>query len=191
MIVRSLGAESQALEPPATHRRGADDLLPIVYERLCQIAKGRLADESCDHSLQTLDLVHETYLRLAGGTRQWTHEGQFVASACDMMRRILVDRARKRHRIKRGGKMCRVPLVEGATAIGSRSAEVLIVDDLFDELHRRHPREADVVRLHYFGGLTISEAGRALGIPSSTAHRYWAFARAWLRRAFSEEVESS
>lgn len=182
MTAASHGSESRP--PPAS---GIDDLVPQVYERLCRLARRQLRFESADHSHQTVDLVHEAYLRLANAGCQWNGEGHFLAAATEAMRRILVDRARRKHRQKRGGHLARVELDDATAAAEAFSEEVLLVDDLLDTFAALHPQEAQLAKLHYFGGLTVSEAGRALGIPSSTAHRYWSFARAWLHEALKPD----
>jgi RNA polymerase sigma factor (TIGR02999 family) len=161
----------------------ADELLPVVYEQLRRLAHRQLADESPGQSLQTADLVHEAYLRLVGSDQRWQGRGHFLGAAAEAMRRILVERARKKRRIKHGGRSLRVELTEAALQLSPSPEEVITVSDLLDLLGRDHPLEAQIVKLHYFAGLNISEAGRALGVSSSTAHRHWMFARAWLHEA--------
>jgi RNA polymerase sigma factor (TIGR02999 family) len=163
--------------------RAADELAPIVYEQLRQLAHRELANETPGHSLQTADLVHEAYLRLVGTDQEWQNRGHFLAAAAEAMRRILVDHARKKRSIKRGGKLSRVELNDAAAQLSPAPDEIIMVSDLLDTLGREHPLEAQLVKLQYFAGLSISAAGRALGISSSTAHRHWTFARAWLHEA--------
>jgi RNA polymerase sigma factor (TIGR02999 family) len=162
---------------------GADELLPIVYDQLRRLAHRQLADEAPGHSLQTADLVHEAYLRLVGSDQTWQGRGHFLAASAEAMRRILVERARKKRRIKHGGRLLRVELGDAATRLGSAPEEVILVSDLLDSLATEHPLEAQIVKLHYFGGLNISETGEALGVSSSTAYNRWRFARAWLHQA--------
>ena len=163
--------------------QAADELVPIVYEQLRRLAHQQLADEDPGHSLQTADLVHEAYLRLVGSDQEWEGRGHFFAAAAEAMRRILVERARKRRRFKHGGHFARVELTDAAISSGPSPEEVITVSDLLESLANEHPIEAQIVKLHYFAGLNISEAGRALGVSSSTAHRHWTFARAWLHKA--------
>jgi RNA polymerase sigma factor (TIGR02999 family) len=167
--------------------KAADELLPIVYGQLRLLARRQLALEASGQSLQSADLVHEAYLRLIGSQQEWYGRGHFLVAAAEAMRRILVERARKKRRIKHGGRFARVELNDAAARIGPAPDEVIMVSDLLDSLADEHPLEAQVVKLHYFAGLNISEAGRALGLSSSTAHRHWTFARAWLREALHSE----
>jgi RNA polymerase sigma factor (TIGR02999 family) len=169
--------------------QAADELVPIVYEQLRRQAHKQLATEAPELSLQTTDLVHEAYLRLVGSDQEWEGRGHFFAAAAEAMRRILVERARKRRRIKHGGRLARVDLSDAALSAGPSPDEVIMVSDLLESLANEHPLEAQIVKLHYFAGLNISEAGRALGISSSTAHRHWTFARAWLHEAIRAEEE--
>jgi RNA polymerase sigma factor (TIGR02999 family) len=167
--------------------QAADALLPIVYNELRRLARRQLANEAPGQSLQSADLVHEAYLRLVGSDQQWQGRGHFMAAAAEAMRRILVERARRKRRIKHGGQFARVELSDAAMRLGPSPDEVIVVSDLLDSLGNEHPLEAQIVKLHYFAGLSISEAGRAMGLSSSTAHRYWTFARAWLHEALRSE----
>ncbi|MEX2141791.1 MAG: ECF-type sigma factor [Pirellulales bacterium] len=171
--------------------RAADELLPIVYNQLRRLAHRKLAREAPGQSLQTADLVHEAYLRLVGSDQHWQGRGYFFAAAAEAMRRILVERARKKRRIKHGGKYARIELSDAAAPPGPSPDEVIAVSELLESLADEHPLEAQIVKLHYFAGLNISEAGRALGISSSTAHRHWTFARAWLHEAIGAEEDES
>jgi RNA polymerase sigma factor (TIGR02999 family) len=161
----------------------ADELLPIVYDQLRRLAHNQLAHEAPGQSLETSDLVHEAYLRLVGGDQMWQGRGHFLAAAAEAMRRILVERARMKQRIRHGGAFKRVDLTDAAARLSPAPEEVIMVSDLLDSLAAAHPDEAQIVKLHYFAGLNISEAGRALGLSSSTAHRHWTYARAWLFEA--------
>jgi RNA polymerase sigma factor (TIGR02999 family) len=167
--------------------RAADELLPIVYEQLRVLARKQLALEASGQSLQSADLVHEAYLRLVGSNQEWHGRGHFLAASAEAMRRILVERARKKQRIKHGGRCARVELNDAAERLGPAPDEVIMVSDLLDSLASQHALEAQIVKLHYFAGLNISEAGRAVGLSSSAAHRHWTFARAWLREAIQDE----
>jgi RNA polymerase sigma factor (TIGR02999 family) len=167
--------------------QAADALLPIVYNELRRLARRQLSNEAPGQSLQSADLVHEAYLRLVGSNQEWQGRGHFFAAAAESMRRILVERARRKRRLKHGGQFARVELSDAATRMGPAPDEVIMVSDLLDSPGNEFPLEAQIVKLHYFAGLSISEAGRLLGLPSSTAHRYWTFARAWLHEALWDE----
>jgi len=167
--------------------RAVDELLPIVYNELRHLASQQLANEAPGQSLQTSDLVHDAYLRLVGSNQQWKGRGHFLGAAAEAMRRILVERARKKSRIKHGGRLARVQLSEGTPSAEPPADEVIIVSDLLETLNKIHPLEAQIVKLNYFAGLSISEAGGALGISTTTAYRGWTFARAWLHEAIQGE----
>jgi RNA polymerase sigma factor (TIGR02999 family) len=167
--------------------QAAEALLPIVYDQLRSLARRQLASEAAGQSLQSADLVHEAYLRLVGSDQQWQGRGHFLAAAAEAMRRILVDRARRKRSIKRGGKFFRVELDDAVARLGPAPDEIIIVNDLLDALANQHPLEAQLVKLQYFAGLSVSEAGRALGLSSSAAHRHWTFARAWLHEAMKDQ----
>lgn len=162
--------------------QSAEVLLPIVYDQLRSLASRRLANDPAGHSLETTELVHEAYLRLLGGDQPWDGSRHFFAAAAEAMRRILVERARKKMRLKHGAEFKRIDLSD-PPANGPTVDEVLTVHELLDKLAADHPVEAELVKLHYFAGLNLTEAGEILGVSSSTAHRYWKFARSWLRAA--------
>jgi RNA polymerase sigma factor (TIGR02999 family) len=166
---------------------GAEELLPIVYEQLRRLAHRQLAHEAPGLSLQTADLVHEAYLRLVGSDQQWQGRGHFLAAAAEAMRRILVERARKKRRIKHGGRHFRVELTDAAARLGPAPEEVILVSDLLEALAREHPIDAQIVKLHYFAGLSITEAGEAIGVSSGTAYKRFRFARAWLHAAARDD----
>jgi RNA polymerase sigma factor (TIGR02999 family) len=172
-------------------QQAIDELLPIVYKDLRRLASRLLASEAPGHSLQTTDLAHDAYLRLAGSNQDWHGLNYFLAAAAEAMRRILVERARNRRLIKRGGRFTRVALSDLTVSPEPTPDEVIMISDLLDALGRTHALEAQIVKLHYFAGLSISEAGSALGLSSSTAHRYWSFARAWLHESIHGEESVS
>ena len=165
----------------------AAQLLPLVYAQLRDLAARHMRHERPDQTLQATALVHEAYLRLAGGGRrqqQWDGRWHFFAAAAEAMRRILVENARARGRLKRGGALRRVSL-EGAEpgaalTVDDPPDELLQLDEALDELARRHPDKAKLVTLRYFAGLTIEQAAQAMGVSVPTVNRHWAFARAWL-----------
>ena len=171
--------------------RATDELLPIVYNELRRLAGKQLASETPGQSLQSADLVHEAYLRLLGANQDWDGRGHFFAAAAEAMRRILVERARKKRRIKHGGQFARIDLSDELALSGPSPDEVIMVSELLESLAKQHARAAQIVKLHYFAGLNISEAARALGITTSMAHRQWNFARAWLHEAIRGEAAGS
>jgi len=162
----------------------AEQLLPLVYDELRRLAAQRLANEKPGQSLEATALVHEAYLRLTNGEQEenWNSRGHFFAAAAEAMRRILVEHARKKARIKRGGDRQRLDLDSLQLAVPELGEELLALDEALTELARKHPDNAALVQLRYFAGLTVEEAARSLGISSSTADRHWTFARAWLFR---------
>ena len=156
-----------------------DRLLPFIYEELRRRAGGRLRRERPDHSLKPSDLVHETYLRLCDQNAAWQNREQFFAVASRLMRRILVDHARARRTAKRGGGL-RVTLVDGLAAEKPFEPDVLDIDAALEELAALDERQASLVELRFFGGLTLDQAVAALGISRATGKRDWAMAKGWL-----------
>jgi RNA polymerase sigma factor (TIGR02999 family) len=167
-------------------------LLPLVYDELRRLAAQRLARERPGHSLQPTALVHEAYLRLVGGDEavDWSGRGHFYAAAAEAMRRILVESARRRRSLKRGGDAHRVDLDSDLLAAAEPREDLLALDEALDRLAATNKPAADLVQLRYFGGLTLPEAAEALGMAPRTAGRLWAYARAWLRREM-EGLEKS
>lgn len=160
-----------------------DHLLPVVYDELRVIATARLRGEDPGHTLQTTALVHEAYLRLIGGEGPWSNRAHFFHAAAEAMRRILIEYARRRVRVKRGGGRVRVDLDEAHVAEWPDPDELLAVDEAIRRLDEVDGRAADVVRLRYFVGLSVEETARALDLSERTVMREWAFAKAWLRDA--------
>ena len=171
----------------AGDRRAAAELLPLVYEQLRALAGRKMRHEGADQTLQATALVHEAYLRLVDTSKVqlWQSRWHFFAAAAESMRRILVDNARRRGRIKRGGEMNRVDLDKVELTVNDPPDELIALDEALTELALQHPEKAQLVNLRYFGGLTHEEAARALGVSISTADRNWAYARAWLYRHMS------
>jgi RNA polymerase sigma factor (TIGR02999 family) len=159
----------------------AEQLLPVVYDELRKLAAQKLAQEQPGQTLQATALVHEAYLRLVGGAAPGSYQGRchFFAAAATAMRRILIDRARHRRAEKRGGGRRRHGLDDLAAV--APDEELLALDEALHQLATRDPVKARLVELRYFAGLTGEQAAEALGISPSTADRYWAYARAWLR----------
>ncbi|SPE33260.1 RNA polymerase, sigma subunit, ECF family [Candidatus Sulfopaludibacter sp. SbA6] len=164
-------------------------LVPLVYNELRRLAGRYMQDERTGHTLQPTALVHEAFLRLAGQDRaNWRNRAQFMGIAGQLMRRILVDHARKRHAAKRGGTL--VTLDEGVGNPHSTAAqpeEILAVDEALARLDRLDPQQARVVELRYFGGLSAEETAEAMGMSQRTVEREWATAKAWLRAQLAGE----
>jgi RNA polymerase sigma factor (TIGR02999 family) len=167
----------------------AAQLLPLVYDELRRLAADKLAQERPGQTLQATALVHEAYLRLVGADSapHWDSRGHFFAAAAEAMRRILINHARDKGRRKRGGGWRRLDLDHIAVADEAAGEETLAVDEALQRLEQRNKPCADLVKLRFFAGLTMEEAAAALGIAPRTAHRYWAFARAWLYDALSPD----
>jgi RNA polymerase sigma factor (TIGR02999 family) len=163
----------------------ANDLLPLVYEQLRSIARRQMADERAGHTLDATALVHEAYLRLMHDrTVGWAGRAQFFCAAAEAMRRILVEHARSRNRLKRGGGIPRrrVPLSVLELATEHDPAQILALDDAVRRLEEQSPDLAAVVRLRFFAGLSIEETAEALGMSARSVKRDWSYARAWLFR---------
>lgn len=157
------------------------ELLPLVYEELRKLAACRMAQEAPGNTLQPTALVHEAWLRIAGKQDQhWNSRNHFFMAAAEAMRRILVERARQKSRLKRGGDQQRVPLEELDLAVNADSETLLLVDEALERLKAADPVKARLVELRFFTGLSLEEAGQVLGVSTPTAKRYWAYARAWL-----------
>ena len=178
--------------PAPGEAKPARELLPMVYDELRRLAAQRLARESPGQTLQATALVHEAYLRLVGGDpdRPWDGRGHFFAAAAEAMRRILVENARRRHRLKRGGRRARVDLDDAQPAAPETDDDLLALDEALEKLAAKDPAKAQLVQLRVFAGLTLAEAAGILGISTSTADRYWAYARAWLRVEISSGDET-
>jgi RNA polymerase sigma factor (TIGR02999 family) len=163
-------------------------LLPLVYDELRILAAHRLTQERPGQTLQATALVHEAFLRLvdAEQAQHWDSRGHFFAAAAEAMRRILVDQARKKRSLRRGGSAKRLALQQIEPAVISPDADLLALDEALHRLEALDRKKAELVKLRYFAGLTIPQAAKALGISVTTANRYWAYARAWLH----EELHS-
>jgi RNA polymerase sigma factor (TIGR02999 family) len=164
----------------------AEQLLPLVYEELRQLAARKLARESPGQTLQATALVHEAYLRLVGGPSDssapsWNGRGHFFGAAAEAMRRILVERARYKRAKKSGGEWHRRDLADIEPAIAEPGVDLLALHEALDKLEAVDKRKAEVVKLRFFVGLTTDEVAQALGISTSTADNDWAYARCWLR----------
>ncbi len=161
--------------------KAAGELLPLVYEELRRLAERKMANEAAGHTLQPTALVHEAWLRLGGaGNQQWDGRGHFFAAAAEAMRRILIENARRKGRLKHGGEWQRVDLENLDVAVTTRDGALLAVDEALDKLAARDPVGAELIKLRFFAGLPNVEAAALLSLPERTAKRTWAYARAWL-----------
>lgn len=175
--------------------KAAEQLLPLVYDELRKLAAARLAHERPGQTLQATALVHEAYLRLVGGQEsveasggreppevaQWNCRGHFFAAAAEAMRRILVERARRKRRVRHGGEFRRLDL-DGIELAEVAAVDLVALDEVLARLEARDPLAAQVVKLRYFAGLTMPEVAAALAIPLRTAERNWTYAKTWLHR---------
>jgi RNA polymerase sigma factor (TIGR02999 family) len=190
-VTRILSAIEQG-DPGAT-----EQLLPLVYDELRRLAARKLAREKPGETLQPTALVHEAYVRLVaggetavGGEQAWDSRGHFFAAAAEAMRRILIDRARTKRSARRGGGRKRINIDALDLATQATADQLLAVDDALAKLARLDPAAARLVELRYFGGLTVEEAGKALGVSTATAYRHWKYARAWLHSELLGSEES-
>ena len=161
----------------------ADELLALVYDDLRRLAAARMSDERAGHTLQATALVHEAWIRLAGPEGEalhWNNRRHLYAAAAEAMRRILIEKARRKKRLRHGGDLQRVAQDQIEISTGSREEQLLAVDEALEELTRLDPRKAEVVKLRYFIGMSNEETAEAMDLSLSTVVRYWAYAKAWL-----------
>jgi RNA polymerase sigma-70 factor, ECF subfamily len=172
------------------NKEALDKLMPVVYEELRRLAHHYMRHERPGQTLQTTALVNEAYIRLADYKKMgWQGRAHFFAVAAQVMRRILVERARKHHSAKRGGDPQQVSLDEAATVSRQRLEEVMAVENALTSLEALDPRRGRIVELRFYGGLSVEETAEVLGISAPTVKREWRAAKAWLRRAVSEEID--
>jgi RNA polymerase sigma factor (TIGR02999 family) len=169
----------------AGDRKAAADLLPLVYDELRKLAAARMAAEAPGHTLNATALVHEAYLRLVGD-QQFDGRGHFFAAAAEAMRRVLVNHARERKRLRRTGGRIQIELLDQIGSLAEDPDLVLSLDDLLTRLGAEDSGAAGIAQLHLFGGLSVEEAGVALGVSRAVAYRNWKYARAWLREALQK-----
>jgi len=162
-----------------------EQLVPIVYDELHRIAQRHMRRERPGHSMQASALVNEAYLRLIDQKAGWRNRSHFFGIAAQLMRRILVDRARAHHYAKRGGGQAHVTFDEAVVAEPGRTPDLMALDEALTSLAALDPQQARIVEMRFFGGLTIEETAEALGISHATVERDWAMARAWLRAELS------
>jgi RNA polymerase sigma factor (TIGR02999 family) len=168
-----------------------EQLLPLVYDELRQLAAQKLAQEKPGQTLQATALVHEAYVRLVDveKAQQWNSRGHFFAAAAEAMRRILVEQARHKKSAKGGGQMQRIELQEERLAAPSRDVDLIALDDALGKLARQDRRKAELVKLRFFAGLTLRQAADVLGIAESTADADWAYAKSWLRVELADAAD--
>ena len=170
----------------------AAELLPLVYKELRELAAAKLAQEKPGQTLEATALVHEAYVRLVDvdKAQEWDSRGHFFAAAAEAMRRILIDHARAKGSAKRGGRLTKLDIDAVDLATKATAEELLAIDDALAKLSREDPSSAKLVELRYFAGLTVDEAGKALGMSTATAYRHWNYARAWLHGELLGATES-
>jgi RNA polymerase sigma factor (TIGR02999 family) len=172
--------------------KAADQLLPLVYEELRKLAVVRMANEKAGHTLQPTALVHEAWLKIAGGaSKPFANRRHFFKAAATAMQRILIDNARRKRRAKHGGNLAAEELHESRIAVTAPSEELLAVDEALAALAIEDPQAAEIVQMRYFVGMTVSEIADALGLAPRTVDRHWAFARAWLKRTIRSSLSGS
>lgn len=170
------------------NKEALDELMPLVYEELRRLASHYMRGQKPGHTLQTTALVNEAYLRLVDSSRvQWQDRTHFFAISAQLMRRVLVDSARARNSLKRGGEMQKVTLDEGAAVLTEEKIDLIALDEALEKLAELSPRQARVVEMRYFGGLSENEIAEALDISTRTVKRDWSVARAWLFRRMKDE----
>lgn len=169
--------------------KASEELLPLVYGELRRLAARELRDEPSGNSVQPTALVHEAYIRLVGkqGEPRWNHRGHFYAAAAQAMRRIVVEQARRRKALKRGGDRERLPLDGEQMAAPPRRPDLLALDAALEQLAVEHPKVAQLVSLRFFAGLTMEQCAKAQGVSLRTAERNWTYAKAWLMEAIGDE----
>jgi RNA polymerase sigma factor (TIGR02999 family) len=165
-----------------------EQLLPLVYQDLRRVAANMLAQEPVGQTLEATALVHEAYVRLTDSDedQNWKHRGHYFAAAAEAMRRILVEKARRKQRVKHGGEHQRVELDDQRLVCSVPPDQILALDEALQKFSAEDPEKAQLVSLRFFAGLSLEEAAETLGISRATASRHWTYARAWLRDAISE-----
>jgi len=170
-------------------KQASEELLPVVYEELRRLATAQMAKEAAGHTLQPTALVHEAWLRLTSGqSMSWNDRVHFFRTAAEAMRRILIDRARRKSRLKRGSGQAPVDIAELDIAAALPDDKVLLVNEALERLQQEDPEKAQVVVLKFFGGLTNEEVAEILGVHERTVRRSWNYAKAWLFDCISEQL---
>lgn len=168
-------------------QQASEQLLPIIYQDLRRLAANMLAQEPAGQTLQATALVHEAYVRLVDSEaeQKWNHRGHFFNAAAEAMRRILVEKARRKQRVKHGGEHQRVEMDDERLVCSVSSDQILALDEALERFEQQEPEKAQLVKLRFFAGLSIEEAADTMGISRATASRHWTYARAWLHDAMS------
>lgn len=175
----------------AGDKEAADELLPLVYQQLRNLARARIARERPGQTLQATALVHEAYLRLVGDEDPgWSGKGHFYAAAAEAMRRILIEQARRKGRLRRGGDRHRITYADSQVADGAPAQALLDIDEALDRLEEHDEQMAMVVKLRFFAGLSIDDTAEMLEVSPRTVNRSWTAARAWLKHAVSDDASS-
>jgi len=170
------------------HSKPAEELLPLVYQELRRLAAAKMAQEMPGQTLQPTALVHEAWLRLGGDSQPtWQNRAHFLGAAAEAMRRILIDKARSKARLKRGSGEPPEELLESRIEMPAPVDEILAVNEALDRLAAEDATAAQVVKLRYFVGMSVPEVAEALGLAARTVDRHWSFARAWLKQAIESE----
>lgn len=169
--------------------KAAEELLPLVYEELRRLAAAKLAREQPGQTLQATALVHEAWLRISGESHSWSGRRQFFAAAAEAMRRILIERARRRQRVRHGGGLQKISLDELDLAENTDAELLLLVNESLDRLARHDPTGAELIKLRFFTGLSNVEAAELLGLSERTSKRAWAYARAWLYEEIQRQLQ--
>jgi RNA polymerase sigma factor (TIGR02999 family) len=178
---------TRVLNAAARGEPEAAKLLPLVYDELRQLAARKMARESGTHTLQPTALVHEAWLRLGGDEQPtWENRTHFFCAAAEAMRRILIDRARRKQAVRHGGGQERCDLEEVEIAAPSPDNELLAVHEVLDRFAAQEPRKAELVKLRYFAGLSLKASGQILGVSEPTAVRWWTYSKTWLYQAIQE-----
>ncbi|MEK7950781.1 sigma-70 family RNA polymerase sigma factor [Luteolibacter soli] len=176
-------------------RRGeggsSKDLLPVVYEELRRLAVARMAQEAAGQTLQATALVHEAWLRLVhDGDRTWQNRAHFFGAAAEAMRRILIENARRKSRLKRGGNLVRVDIGDVELVDTTPDEKILLINDALEQMEASDPEKARVVVMKFFGGMTNQEVATNLSVTERTVERHWAFAKAWLYQTIQSQTEA-
>ena len=188
--LKRMSEVTQALDAIARGDEHAyEQLLPLVYQDLRRLATTMLAQEPVGQTLQATALVHEAYVRLADVDQEqtWKHRGHYFAAAAEAMRRILVEKARRKQRVKHGGELQRVELDDERLVCSIPPDQILALDEALQRFEQEEPDKAQLVKLRFFAGLSLEEAAETLGISRATASRHWTYARAWLHDAVSKD----
>ena len=177
------------IEASRGNPQATDELLPLVYEELRRIAAARMAQEAAGQTLQPTALVHEAWLRMVGeGARTWQNRAHFFGAASEAMRRILIDNARRKSRLKRGGDQQRIDLEDLDLAAASPDDKILMIDEALERLKAEDEEKGRIVVMKFFGGLTNQEVAQNLGVTERTVERQWAYAKAWMFRQIQAEL---